>query len=51
MLRDGVNELLEQGEGLDNVSAIDQSAFAELHLYEDLKGRNPHQTFQEVEFE
>lgn len=51
MLRDGVRALIEQGEGLDNVSAIDQSAFAGLRLYDELKGRNAHQTYQEVEFE
>ncbi len=51
MLRNGVSKLLERGEGLEQVSTIDQSAFAKLLVYEDLKGRNAHQVYQEIEFE
>lgn len=50
-LRDGVSKLLERSEGLEQVGTIDQSAFAKLHLYEDLKGRNAHQVYQQMEFE
>ncbi|GMR17860.1 MAG: MBL fold metallo-hydrolase [Gammaproteobacteria bacterium] len=51
MLRQGVTGLMEHGLGLESVSAIDQSKFSYLKFYEDLKGRNAHQAFQEMEWE
>lgn len=50
-LRQGVTELIDKGFGLDAVSRINQSSFKYLKFYEELKGRNAHQVFQEMEWE
>jgi len=50
-LRQGVSALIDQGFGLDAVSRIDQSKFSYLKFYKELKGRNAHQVFQEMEWE
>jgi len=50
-LRQGVAELIEQGMGLESVSKIDQSRFQYLKFFDELKGPNAHQTFQEMEWE
>lgn len=42
---------MEDGFGLDAVSRIDQSKFSYLKFYEDLKGLNAHQVYQEMEWE
>jgi len=51
MLRAGVQDLLDNGMGLESVSKIDQSRFSYLKFYEDLKGRNAHQVYREMEWE
>ncbi|MFK5913726.1 MAG: MBL fold metallo-hydrolase [Woeseiaceae bacterium] len=50
-LREGVNMLIDQGEGLESVSRINQSQFNYLKFFDDLKGRNAHQVFQEMEWD
>jgi len=50
-LRRGVADLIDRGLGLDSVSKIDQSKFAYLQFYEDLKGPNAHTVFREMEWE
>jgi len=51
MLRAGVQDLIDNGMGLESVSKIDQSRFSYLKFYEDLKGRNAHQVYREMEWE
>jgi glyoxylase-like metal-dependent hydrolase (beta-lactamase superfamily II) len=51
MLRNGIKQLIEQGGGLDEVSKVDQSKFSYLKVYQELKGRNAHQVYQEMEWE
>ncbi len=50
-LRRGAAGLMDRGLGLESVSEIDQSEFAYLKFYEDLKGPNAHAVFREVEWE
>jgi len=50
-LRDGVQELMDNGGTLSDVSRVDQSRFRKLIGYEMLKGRNAHQVYQELEWE
>lgn len=50
-LRQGVAALIDAGGGLDAVSNIDQSKFKYLKVYEQIKGRNAHQVYQEMEWE
>jgi len=50
-LRQGVTDLIDRGLGLESVSKIDQSKFAYLQFYEDLKGPNAHTVFREMEWE
>ena len=51
MLRNGIKQLIEQGGGLDEVSKVDQSKYSYLKVYQELKGRNAHQVYQEMEWE
>ena len=51
MLRNSVKQLIEQGGGLDAVSKVDQSKLSYLKVYKELKGRNTHQVYQELEWE
>jgi glyoxylase-like metal-dependent hydrolase (beta-lactamase superfamily II) len=51
MLRSGVRELIELGRGIEEVGALDQSRFTHLKVYEELKGRNAQQVYQEMEWE
>lgn len=50
-LREGVQKLIDSGEGLESVSRVDQSRFRYLKFYDDLKGPNAHQVFREMEWE
>lgn len=50
-LRKGVEELMDNGGTLSEVSRVDQSRFKKLIGYEMLKGRNAHQVFQEMEWQ
>lgn len=50
-LRQGVADLMERGLGLESVSKIDQSKFAYLKFYDDLKGPNAHAVYREMEWE
>jgi hypothetical protein len=50
-LRQGVAQLIDSGGGLADVSRINQSRFSYLKVYEQIKGRNAHQVYQEMEWE
>ncbi|MFQ5756623.1 MAG: MBL fold metallo-hydrolase [Acidiferrobacterales bacterium] len=51
MLRETVGELLNRGIGMEDVGKIDQSGFRHLKFYDQLKGRNAQQVYQEMEWE
>ena len=51
MLRKGVRELIKEGRGLAEVSRVNQEKFRYLKVFDQLKGRNAHQVFQELEWE
>jgi hypothetical protein len=51
MLRKKVGELLNRGIGMEEVGKIDQSGFRHLKFYDQLKGRNAQQVYQEMEWE
>ena len=50
-LRNKISMFMEAGRGIEEVGTIDQSAFAHLVSYDELKGRNAQQVFQEMEWE
>ena len=50
-LRDKISAFMEAGRGIEEVGTLDQSAFAHLVSYDELKGRNAQQVFQEMEWE
>ncbi|MGB0713700.1 MAG: MBL fold metallo-hydrolase [Gammaproteobacteria bacterium] len=50
-LRESVEAFMEGGGSIDAVGSIDQSAFSYLNAYDNLKGRNIQQVFQEMEWE
>lgn len=50
-LRERVRNFLDQGGEIYDVGTIDQSDFRHLENYEQLKGRNAQQVFQEMEWE
>lgn len=51
MLRRSVGELIDQSVGMEQVGKIDQSRFDYLKFYNDLKGRNAQQVYEEMEWE
>lgn len=51
LLRKGVRELIKNGGGLSEVSRVNQEKYRYLKVFEQLKGRNAHQVFQELEWE
>ncbi len=50
-LRQAVRAHLEAGRGIEDIGRIDQSRFARLQAYAELKDRNAQQLFQEMEWE
>ena len=50
-LRTQIKPLIERGSGMDAVDQIDQSRFKHLKHYEQIKGRNAQQVYQEMEWE
>lgn len=50
-LRERVGAFMEAGGGIEDIGSIDQSDFAYLVSYDELKGRNAQQVFQEMEWE
>lgn len=50
-LRAGVKEHIDQGGGIEEIGKIDQSRFKYLQVYEELKGRNAQQVYQEMEWD
>ncbi|MCP5436902.1 MAG: MBL fold metallo-hydrolase [Chromatiaceae bacterium] len=50
-LRNKISIFMEAGRGIEEVGTLDQSAFAHLVSYDELKGRNAQQVFQEMEWE
>ncbi|MEZ5587248.1 MAG: MBL fold metallo-hydrolase [Sedimenticolaceae bacterium] len=50
-LRNKISMFMEAGRGIEEVGTLDQSAFAHLVSYDELKGRNAQQVFQEMEWE
>jgi len=50
-LREAVQTLLDEGRGMEDIGAIDQSRFDYLDNYEALKGRNAQRVFEELEWE
>ncbi|HEY9163507.1 MAG TPA: MBL fold metallo-hydrolase [Magnetovibrio sp.] len=51
MLRKKIGAIIENGGDINDATAIDQSAFAYLETYEQIKGRNAQQVFQQMEWE
>jgi len=50
-LRASVKEFIARGGGIEEIGKIDQSRFRYLQVYEELKGRNAQQVYQEMEWE
>ena len=50
-LRAAVQQLIEDGNGMDAIGKIDQSKFDYLANYDSLKGRNAQRVFEEIEWE
>ncbi|MGY8870743.1 MAG: MBL fold metallo-hydrolase [Pseudomonadales bacterium] len=50
-LRNEVGKLLRAGEDISSASAIDQSQFSYLKVYEQIKNRNAQRVFEEMEWE
>lgn len=51
MLREKISAIIENGGDINDATAIDQSAFAHLEVYDQIKGRNAQQAFQQMEWE
>ncbi len=50
-LREAVGEFMDNGGGIEAIGSIDQSHFSQLFNFEQLKGRNAQQVYQEMEWE
>jgi hypothetical protein len=50
-LRQAVRAHMDAGRGIEAIATIDQSRFARLKVYEEIKDRNAQQVFQEMEWE
>lgn len=50
-LREKVAAFMDTGGGIEDIGSLDQSAFRHLVSYDELKGRNAQQVFQEMEWE
>lgn len=51
MLRTKIGAIIENGGDINDATAIDQSAFSHLGVYDQIKGRNAQQVFQQMEWE
>ena len=51
MLREKIGAIIENGGDINDATAIDQSAFAYLKVYDQIKGRNAQQVFEQMEWE
>lgn len=51
MLREKIGAIIENGGDINDATAIDQSAFAHLSIYDQIKGSNAQQVFQQMEWE
>jgi len=51
MLREKVGVLIASGAGMERAAEIDQSAFSQLQVYDEIKGRNAQQVYSEMEWE
>lgn len=51
MLREEIGAVMERGGDINDATAIDQSAFSHLGVFEQIKGRNAQQVFQQMEWE
>lgn len=51
MLREKIGTIIENGGDINDATAIDQSAFAHLGVYDQIKGSNAQQVFQQMEWE
>lgn len=51
MLREKIGAIIENGGDINDATAIDQSAFSHLGVYDQIKGRNAQQAFQQMEWE
>lgn len=51
MLRTKIGAIIENGGDINDATAIDQSDFAYLRVYDQLKGRNAQQVFEQMEWE
>ena len=50
-IRKKVADFMDAGRGIEDVGSLDQSEFSYLADYDELKGRNAQQVFQEMEWE
>ena len=50
-LRSAVQQFIEDGHGIEEISKIDQSRFSDLQNFQSLKGRNAQRVFEELEWE
>lgn len=50
-LRSAVQQFIEDGHGIEEISKIDQSRFSKLQNFDSLKGRNAQRVFEELEWE
>jgi glyoxylase-like metal-dependent hydrolase (beta-lactamase superfamily II) len=50
-LRQAVGEFIDYGGGIENIGSIDQTRFKYLANFDELRGRNAQQVFQELEWE
>ena len=50
-LRNGIQEILDEGDGLQEAYELDQSAFAHLDTFEELAAQNAGRVFEAMEFE
>lgn len=51
MLRSKIGTIIENGGGINDATAIDQSSFAHLGVYDRIKGRNAQQVYEQMEWE
>lgn len=51
MLRTRIADVIKAGGGINEATAIDQSAFSHLAVYGQIKGRNAQQVFEQMEWE
>jgi len=50
-LRAAVQAFMDEGQGMEDIRAIDQSRFAYLKNFDSLSGRNAQRVYEELEWE